>query len=94
MVVMLTVAVIVPVIFFVPIFTMRVIMMANDQLVSPGGEPVRARPLEGVLWFEELGIQLRGTAKIEAADVQDAVEREIAVFRAMYPRDCIDAVNT
>ena len=52
-----------------------------------GGQRVGAGPFEGILGLEELRIELGGAAEIEAADVEHAVERHVAVFRAMDFRD-------
>src|SRR5688572_27329147 len=78
---------------FVIAMIVVVITVTDLELVRAGGKVVSAGPLEWIFRLEELRIEIDGAVEVEAADVQHAVEREVAVLRAMELRDGVDALD-
>jgi hypothetical protein len=78
------------------IMTMVMIVtgVADDERVLAGRERIRAGPFERILRLEKLWIELGGAAEIESAHVEHAVEVNVAIFRAMDPRDAVDSFDS
>ena len=92
MVVMLVVAVRV-IVAFVGVFVtviVVVIVVPDDEFVGADGEGVGAGPFEGVFGLEELGVDVDGATEVEAADVEDVVERDVGVLGAVDFRDGVN----
>ena len=91
MVVVLVVAVRVIVAFVgVVVTSVIVVVMADDECVGADGEGVGAGPFEGVFGLEELGVHIDGATEVEAADVEDVVERDVGVLGAVDFRDGVN----
>ena len=69
------------------------VAVADGEFVGAGGEGVGARPLERILGLHELRIEFGGAGEVEAADVEDVVERQGAILGAVDFRDSVDAVD-
>ena len=61
------------------VVTVIVIDVADDEFVSASRERIGSGPLEGVGRFEEFGIEVGDAGEVEAADIEHAVEGDIAV---------------
>ena len=70
-----------------------VVVMPDDQLVRAGGQRISAGPLERILRFEKLGIELGRTAQVEAADIEHLIERDIGILGTMDPGDGVDRLD-
>ena len=69
------------------------VMVADAKLVGAGGEFIDAGPLEGILGLQEARIEVGGPAEVEAADVEHAVDGDVAIARAVDPRRRVHAVQ-
>ena len=62
-----------------------VIMVTDAELVGAGGEFVDPGPFEGVFGLQEAWIEIGGAAEVEAADIEHAVDGNVAVARPVDP---------
>ena len=66
---------------------------ADAKLIGAGSKFVNPGPFEGILGLKETRIEIGGAAEIESADIEHAVDGNVAVARPVNPGRGIHAVQ-